>query len=63
MRFRTFIAILVGVVCIERGPTMLMGMPAHATVNIAQEANAIASCIEAGESPEECGELPPMDNL
>ena len=63
MRFKTFIAILVGVVSIERGPTMLMGMPAHATVNIAQEANAIASCIEAGESPEECGELPPMDNL
>ena len=42
---------------------MLMSMPAHATVNIAQEANAIASCIEAGESPEECGELPPMDDL
>ena len=41
--------------------SLLIASPAAATVNMAQEANAIQSCIAAGESPAACGEDAPMD--
>lgn len=44
--------------------TLLMfSTPAQATINMAQEAMAIESCIVAGESPAACGESAPMDDL
>jgi len=59
---RAALAIMLGILSVERGPSMLWGMPAHASVNMAQEAHAIQSCINAGETPEACGELAPMDS-
>ena len=53
----------IALVIVERGPSMILGMPAHATTNTAQEARAIQSCIVAGESPAACGETAPMDDL